>query len=61
MMKLSGCMSKSTEIMQAMNQLVKLKDMKETMGDMAREMEKVPAVRCLCQSSERFSLLDGTY
>jgi hypothetical protein len=48
MMKLSGCMSKSTEIMQAMNQLLKLKDMKETMGEMAREMEKVLVMRCCC-------------
>jgi hypothetical protein len=44
-------MTKSVEIMTAMNKLINLKDMREVMGQMAREMERVslvPLFRCVC-------------
>eukprot|EP01035_Chromulina_nebulosa_P034209 gene34209-45879_t len=40
MLKMQGCLSKSTEIMTAMNKLVNVKEIRETMQTMAREMEK---------------------
>lgn len=40
MLKLQGCLAKSADIMHAMNELVSIKDMKESMGTMAREMER---------------------
>lgn len=39
MLKMQGVMAKSAEIMEAMNQLVNIKEMREVMGKMAREME----------------------
>jgi len=40
MLKMQGVMSKSAEVMTAMNKLVNVKEIAETMGTMAREMEK---------------------
>lgn len=40
MLKVQGCISKSVEVMTAMNQLVNLPEMQETMGQFAREMER---------------------
>mmetsp|Transcript_10185 Transcript_10185/g.15290 ORF Transcript_10185/g.15290 Transcript_10185/m.15290 type:complete len:125 (-) Transcript_10185:107-481(-) len=37
---MQGCLAKSTEIMTAMNKLVSVKEIRETMMAMAREMEK---------------------
>jgi len=44
MMKLSGCMEKSTEIMGAMNKLINVRELRETMSNMAREMERTGLV-----------------
>lgn len=41
MVKVQGCIQKSADIMHTMNELVKVKDMSETMRQMAREMEHV--------------------
>lgn len=40
MMKVKGCVSKSVTVLQTMNNLVKLPELRETMTEMAREMEK---------------------
>ena len=40
MIKVQGCLSKSVEVMAAMNQLVKVPELRETMHNMAKEMEK---------------------
>ena len=40
MLKMQGVLGKSTEIMHSMNQLMNVKEMSVTMGDMAREMER---------------------
>lgn len=44
LMKLSGCMEKSTEIMGAMNKLINVGELRETMSNMAREMERTGLV-----------------
>lgn len=44
MLKVSGCMQKSAEVMGAMNKLVNLAEVSETMRSMAREMEKAGLV-----------------
>lgn len=41
MIKMKGCIEKSAEIMGSMNKLVNVKEISETMRDMAREMERV--------------------
>jgi hypothetical protein len=38
---MQGTMGKSVEIMHAMNKLVNIAEMRETMNQMAREMERV--------------------
>jgi charged multivesicular body protein 3 len=40
MIKIQGCISKSTEVMTAMNQIINLPEMQATMGTFAREMER---------------------
>lgn len=40
MVKAAGCVKKSTQVMTAMNKLVKLPELQKTMADMAREMER---------------------
>lgn len=45
MLKMTNCISKSTEIMTAMNQLVKLPEISQTMREMAREMAKAGLVQ----------------
>jgi charged multivesicular body protein 3 len=40
MMKVQGCVSKSTEVMAAVNNLVKLPELRATMQEMAREMTR---------------------
>jgi len=40
MIKMQGCISKSSEVMAAMNKLVNIPELKATMNSMAREMEK---------------------
>lgn len=44
LMKMQGCMTKSAEVMAAMNKLVNVKEIRETMQTMAREMEKTGLV-----------------
>jgi charged multivesicular body protein 3 len=44
MIKMKGCIEKSTEIMGAMNKLVNVKEISETMRDMSREMERAGLV-----------------
>ncbi len=41
LLKMQGTMGKSVEIMHAMNKLVNIAEMRETMTQMAREMERV--------------------
>lgn len=43
-LKIQGVMGKSTEIMKSMNKLVSVKEISETMGNMAREMERAGLV-----------------
>lgn len=50
-LKVAGCLSKSTDIMQAMGQLVKLPELQESMMDMAREMEKAGLVDEIVQDT----------
>lgn len=40
MVKAAGCMKRSSQVMSAMNKLVKLPELQKTMIDMAREMER---------------------
>jgi len=44
MMKLQGCMTKSAEVMTAMNKLMNVNEISATMTSMAREMEKMGLV-----------------
>jgi charged multivesicular body protein 3 len=44
MIKMKGCIEKSAEIMGSMNKLVNVKEISETMRDMAREMERAGLV-----------------
>jgi charged multivesicular body protein 3 len=44
MIKMQGCISKSTEIMSSMNQLMNIPEMSATMMSMQREMERAGLV-----------------
>jgi charged multivesicular body protein 3 len=49
--KMQGCLSKSTDVMQAMGALVKLPELQENMLTMAKEMEKAGLVDEIVQES----------
>jgi charged multivesicular body protein 3 len=51
MIKLQGVISKSNEVMVAMNQLVSLPEMQATMGSFAREMERAGMIEELVQDT----------
>lgn len=51
LMKMQGCMTKSAEIMTAMNKLVNISEIRETMQNMAREMERVSSLFTECSMS----------
>jgi charged multivesicular body protein 3 len=52
LMKVQGVVAKSTEVMVAMNKLIKLPEVSKTMGEMAREMERAGLVE---------SMIDDTF
>lgn len=52
MIKMKGCIEKSAEIMGSMNKLVNVKEISETMRDMAREMERVSSLYIYVYSLE---------
>ncbi len=56
-MKMQGCIAKSADIMAAMNHLVKLPEIRETMTSMSREMMRVGAgigiLKCLFRACFR--------
>ena len=56
MIKLQGCLSKSTEIMSSMNKLVSIPEIRESMLGMAREMEKAGLVDELI--ADTFAMLE---
>ena len=40
-LRIAGCLSKSTDVMKSMQQLVKLPEIQQTMMEMSKEMTKV--------------------
>lgn len=56
MLKMQGCIAKSADIMHAMNELVNIKDLKESMGSMAREMERAGLIEEMM--SETMDMMD---
>ena len=44
--RIAGCLSKSTDVMKCMQQLVKLPEIQQTMMEMSKEMMKVRIFEC---------------
>ena len=58
LMKVQGVVAKSTEVMVAMNQLIKLPEVSKTMTAMAREMERAGLVESMI--SDTFEMIEPT-
>ncbi|CAM9323239.1 unnamed protein product [Phaeothamnion confervicola] len=57
LIKVSGCMKKSAEVMAAVGKLVKIPELQQTMTDLAREMERAGLVEEIV--TEGLEALDG--
>lgn len=54
-LRIAGCLSKSTDVMKSMQQLVKMPEIQKTMMEMSKEMMKVNITKEITAVSRKIS------